>query len=78
MKKTTDLPCATRAKRCWKHGLLTLAVSMMAFPSLAVDGIRPETRERVKQALAQYPKFNSHLMKSSPSMEKLKIPSAMS
>lgn len=57
MKKTTDLPCATRAKRCWKHGLLTLAVSMMAFPSLAVDGIRPETRERVKQALAKYPNF---------------------
>jgi len=55
MKKTTDPLCATLAKRCWKHGLLTLAVSMMAFPSLAVEGIRPETQELVRQTQSKHP-----------------------
>lgn len=55
MKKTTDLPCVTRAKRCWKHGLLTLAVSMMAFSTLALEGIRPETQELVRQTQAKHP-----------------------
>lgn len=55
MKKTTDPLCATLANRCWKHGLLMLAVSMIAIPSLAVDGIRPETRELVRQTQAKHP-----------------------
>ncbi len=55
MKKTTDLPCATRAKRCWKHGLLTLAVSMLTLPSLALEGIRPETQELVRLTQAKHP-----------------------
>lgn len=57
MWKITDPKHGTMANRCLKHCLVTLAAMMIAFSSVAAEGIRPETRERVKQALAKYPNF---------------------
>lgn len=57
MWKITDPKLATLANRHWRNCLATLAATMIALPSMAVEGIQPETHERVKQTQTKHPNF---------------------